>query len=769
MREIINFDRNWMFHKGDIKPALDSAKAIVYYEAKTERALRGPASRNYDTSWTASEKWTCVDLPHDYVIEETPLRENNEGLGFFTYHNAWYVKKFDLTKSDKQKRITLLFEGVATHATVYLNGCLMKRNYCGYSEFEVDITDVCDFEKENTLAVYVNTENHESWWYEGGGIYRHVWLTKTDRVSIDLYGIYASPKKISDGLWNVATEITVRNDYYENKRVHLLAEILNPEGKTVAAGSADGNIKSLDKRVFKLNIEAEDPAIWSPDDPNLYTMRVKVFLGKREVDESSERFGFRTVVADPKSGLYINGKHYKIQGVCGHADFGLTGKAVPDNIHRYKVEMLREMGANGYRTSHYPQSRALMDALDENGFIVMDEARWFESSDEGLCQLETLVKRDRNRPSVVFWSLGNEELHHVTEVGRRIAKKMLETVRRLDPSRLVMTAINITPENATVCDELDLIGVNYCWEAYSAVHEKFPNKPVISSENCATGTTRGWYFDDNPDKAFISAYDHDTTDRYKSREYTWKFISEREWMLGGYQWIAFEHRGEAAWPRLCSQSGAIDLFLQKKDAFYQNKSHWTNEPMVHLLPHWNFTGREGELIKVFAYTNTERLELFLNGKSLGARDIEKFGHGEWYVAYEAGTLEVLAYDGEKIVARDIRVTSKAPHALALKLDTKDVRANGEDIALFTCYVLDEDGNEVYDAAPTVTFTANSLGKVYSTGSDITDHESLFHSTRRMRAGRITVAVKLGSVPGELKLYAESAGLKTAAITVNIKD
>lgn len=662
---------------------------------------------------------------------------------------------------------SLLFEGIATHATIYVNGCLMKHSFCGYTEFEVDITDVADFEEENTVSVYVNTEHHEGWWYEGGGIYRHVWLVKTELVSIDLYGVYANPKKLSDDLWSVFAEITLRNDTYENKRIQTVCEIQDGAGVTVAEGACGGLIKSQEKRIFKLKINVTEPSLWSPDSPNLYSIKTRVFVGKREVDRYTVRFGFRTVLADPQKGLFINGKHYKIQGVCGHADCGLMGKAVPDNIHRYKVRPMREMGANGYRTTHYPQSEILMDALDENGFIVMNEVRWFDSTDEGLAQLETLIKRDRNRPGVIFWSIGNEEPHHVTEQGRRISKKMLSAIKRLDSSRLVMTAISITPEKATVCDELDLIGVNYNWEAYTAVHEKYPNKPVLSSENCATGTTRGWYFADNPDKAFISAYDHDTGTTFKSREYTWKFISEREWMLGGYQWIAFEHRGEAAWPRLCSQSGAIDLFLQKKDAFWQNKSHWTSEPMVHLLPHWNMKGLEGEVIRVLAYTNTDRLELFLNGRSLGSRNIEKHGHGEWQVVYEPGTLKVKAYKGDLVVAEDVRITSKEAFALALKLDTKDVSANGEDIAIFTCYVADEDGNEVYDAAPTVSFSTNSLGKIYSTGSDITDHTSLFLPTRRMRAGRITVAVKLGTVSGDLKLYAESVGLKTGVITVKI--
>lgn len=767
MREKINFDKQWEFHKGDVKRDLVTHKNILYDGAKTERELNNPASRNYDTSITATENWQVVDLPHDYVIYETPTAEGNEGIGFFPYHNAWYRKKFYLAKEDKNKRIVLFFEGVATHATVYVNGCLMKRNYCGYTEFEVDITDVVDFGVENTVAVYVNTEHHEGWWYEGGGIYRHVWLVKTDLVSVDLYGVYVKPEKTSETLWNIPVEVTLRNDNFDNKRVTVECEIKDDTGVIVAQATCGGVVTQKDNKTFTLNTKVENPKLWSPDTPTLYTVTTRVFVGKTEVDKYDARFGFRTIFADSQKGLFINGKHYKIQGVCGHADCGLMGKAVSDNIHRYKVRLMREMGANGYRTTHYPQASALMDAFDENGFIVMNEARWFESSEESKKQLEMLVKRDRNRPSVVFWSIGNEEPFHVNEKGRKIAQSLYSLIRKLDDTRYIMTAISVSPVDATVCDVLDVIGINYNWNAYDILHEKYPNKPMLSSENCATGTTRGWYRDDNSDKAFIRAHDHDTDNYFKSREYTWKYIAQREWMMGGYQWIAFEHRGEAIWPRLCSQSGSIDLFLQKKDAFWQNKSHWTTQPMVHLLPHWNWKGLEGETMRVFAYTNTNKVELFLNGKSLGVREVEKYGHAEWDVVYEPGQLEVVAYDGEKIVATDRRITSKAGKKLALQLDTTDVIANGQDIAVFTCYVVDEDGNEVFDATPTVTFSTNALGKIYSTGSDITDHTSLFLPTRRMRAGRISVAVKLGEVSGELKVYAESFGLESAVLTVKI--
>lgn len=773
MREKLNFDKDWLFHRGDIVTEYPRYKGFSYISAKTERMHVGPASRFYNASPDSydnkslhtPEHWEQVDLPHDYIIDGIPQKKYNSSLGFLPYDNAWYIKKFHTSPGDEYKRLTLLFEGVATHATVYLNGCLMKHNFCGYTSFEVDITDVVSFTEENFLAVYVDTSEHEGWWYEGGGIYRHVFLIKTSLISVDLWGVYVRPEHVSGENWNISAEITLRNDTHEKRSVRAVCDILDGIGTVVSCETSaviDGKTRSV---VTTTKKEVTAPRLWSPDDPFQYTSRVRVYDGDTLTDEYSVRFGFRYFTVDPDKGLFINGKHYKIKGVCGHADCGLMGKAVPDNIHRYKVRLMKEMGANGYRTSHYPQAEALMDALDENGFIVMDETRWFESTDEGKEQLTMLIKRDRNRPGVFFWSIGNEEPHHVTEQGRRICKSLMSIARRLDDTRLIMTAVCDSPDKATVYDELDLIGINYNWNMYESVHKKYPNKGVFASECCATGTTRGWYMPDDPNKAFISAYDHDINDGFRSREFTWKYIGGNDWILGGYQWIAFEHRGEATWPRLCSQSGAIDLFLQKKDAFYQNLSHWSEKPMIHLLPHWNFSGLEGEPISVWAYTNLRRAELFLNGESLGVRVIERFGHAEWTVPYSPGRLEVKAYDGDRVAATDFKLTSGAPVALKLINETPEALHNGEDIAVVTCLVIDENGNEVPDAEPTVRFSCTGDCRVYSTGSDITEHDTIFKSERRMRAGRISVAVKLGTNPGELKLYAFSEGLRATQITL----
>lgn len=777
MREKILFNDDWLFHEGDIKEEFPAFKGPVYAQAKTEHKIYGPASQKYSAifddfgthdNMICTERWENVTLPHDYVIFHTPKKENNNARGFLEYNNAWYRKKFTLSDNDKNKRITLLFEGVATHCTVYLNGCVVKRNFCGYNSFEVDISDFVKFNEENTLAVYVSTTDSEGWWYEGGGIYANVYLIKTELVAIGLYGVYAMPKKTGD-VWTADIEVDIINDAYEAAHVTAVTEFFSPSGEAAAQSSGELDIPQRSGATAKYKAEIKAPVLWDIDAPKLYTVVTRLYRDGAPCDEYITRTGFRTFEIDPREGLFLNGRHVKIKGVCAHRDFGLTGKAVPDNIMRYKVEMIKEMGANGYRTSHYPHAEATMDALDELGFIVMDETRWFSSTEEAKEQLKMLVKRDRNRPSVLFWSVGNEEPHHLTEEGRRICKSLISFTRKLDNTRFVMSAVSNDPDRATVYDELDAIGVNYNLDKYEYIHEKYPHKGIFASECCATGTTRGHYNADCHEKGYLSAYDKDTTNWFLGRENTWKFITERKWILGEYQWIAFDHRGEAVWPRVCSQSGAIDLFLQKKDAFYQNRSHWTeNEPVIHLLPHWNFEGREGEEIPVWAYTNCEEAELFLNGQSLGRRKTANHTHAEWCVNFEKGEIRVVGINGGKEVCSDKKITSKSAASLRLRLENNNITANGRDIALVTCYCTDEDGNEVPTATPHVSFCTNGLGQIAGTGSSVSDHNPVNLSERKMYAGKISVAVRVGAKEGELKVYATADGLKDACLTISIK-
>ncbi|MDY3032173.1 MAG: glycoside hydrolase family 2 TIM barrel-domain containing protein [Clostridia bacterium] len=774
MREKILFDDGWKFHRGDLPKRATVMKGPDYIGAKTERMIVGPASWHYkdesdafEADEVSAELWEDVDLPHDYVIEGVPDKMYPQALGYLKYENAWYRKHFSLGEEDKNRRITLYFEGVATHATVYLNGCLMKHNFCGYTPFEVDITDMVYFDKENILAVYTDSAEHEGWWYQGGGIYRHVWLVKTERVAVDLWGVFVNPKKTDDG-WITEVETTLINSSVYDETVTVVSSVVDSDGNEIASANDMLYIGLKDKAVLEQRINVKAPALWDIDKPNMYTLITRVYRNSTEIDKTETRFGYRTFEFNCDKGFFLNGRQVKLKGVCAHQDYGITGKAVADNVYRYRIELIKEMGANAYRTSHYPHAEATMDALDENGILVMDETRWYESTDEGTAQLEALIRRDRNHPSVILWSIGNEEPMHLTEQGRRIAESLTAAVRRLDKSRPVTTAVSNDPINSTVMDTVDVIGVNYNLQQYDDIHKMYPNKPFVSSECCATGTTRGWYFDDSPKRSFMSAYDKDTTRWFLARENTWKFVSEREWVAGSFQWIAIEHRGECVWPRLCSQSGAIDMFLQKKDAFYQNQSHWTDNPMVHILPHWNHEGREGELIDVWVYTNCEEAELFLNGSSLGTRKIERYGHGAWRVPYEKGVLKAIGRNGGQEAASEEKRTSGKAAQLRLRADNRVEYANGRDLAIVTCYCVDENGIEVPDAEPFVKFDTNSLGTVVGTGSDISDHIPPSCPDRKMRAGLCAAAVRVGKERGTLKIYATAENLKSCVLSIELK-
>ncbi len=776
MREKILLENQWKFHLGDIPVPLPLAKGPTYMQAKTEQVKLGPASIYYndnsdgysETGEMTAALWQDVMIPHDYIIAQQPKKENNFALGGFQYDNAWYRYHFKLDEKDFNKRISLYFEGIAVYATIYLNGCLLEHNFCGYNSFEVDITDFVSFDRDNVLAVYVDaTSHHEGWWYEGGGIYRPVWMIKTEKVSVDLYGVYVHPEKLTDDLWKVPTEVTVRNDDVIERNITVRTRLTSPEGNVAAQLEAEIHLSPKSKQTVCMEAEVVDPLLWDTITPNQYSAVTEILEEGKVIDEVLDRFGFRTLKFDAKEGFFLNGKHVLLKGVCLHQDYGLTGKAVPKRVQKYKLKLMREMGANALRTSHYPNSEATMDYLDEMGFLVMDETRYFSSAPESLKQLEMLIKRDRNRPGVIMWSIGNEEPCVKTEMGLRITQTMKAFVKALDKTRPVTAALCHDISNAPAVEPLEVLAINYNLPEYELVHNKYPDLPLVAGECCATGTTRGWYLPDNPDRGYIQAYDHDTNDQFLGRERTWKFFMERPWIMGAFQWDGVEHRGEAQFPRLCSVSGAIDLYLQKKDAFYQNQSHWTDEPMVHLLPHWNLQGREGEEIKVVAYTNCEEVELFQDGISLGKQVPGKYGHGEWKVIYQPGKLKVNAGRNGIVEALEEIETTNAPVKLKLRLEDEGIKADGKDVAILTCYAVDDQDRVVPDASPYITIEANEFGKILGTGSDICDHVPPASPFRKMRAGLCSVAVQAGKEKGTLRVWARAENLQPARIEIEL--
>ena len=776
MKEMISFNQDWRFHLGEIPVEESKLKSPMYTEAKTSRKRCGPAARQYldGTEFytidglITHETWLPVTVPHDYIIGQEPKPENNNTLGFFKYENAWYRKHFSLDAADEGRRISLYFEGVGVHCKVYVNGCYMLTNNCGYNSFEVDISDVVDFDRDNVVALHIDTSEHEGWWYEGAGIYRPVWLIKSEPVSVDLYGVFVHPEKGEDDLWALPVDTTLRNDGYEAKTAQVVSVALDAQGNEIARMADEISVPARSKAVLHQKGSVMKPTLWDIEAPVLYTLKTTVTVDGEAVEIQENRFGFRTFRFDKDTGFYLNGRSVKIQGVCCHQDYGLTGKAVPRRVQRYRLELLKEMGANGYRCAHYPHHAYTMDMLDELGFLVMAETRWFESTPEGMAQLEMLIKRDRNHPCVILWSVGNEEPMHTTLPGRRIAHAMMHRVRELDGTRPVTTAVSHDPFHSTMPDLMDVMGVNYNLTHFDQIHEKYPDVPLVSSECVATSTTRGWYYPDCPERGYIYAYDRDTNKSFLAREKTWKYFMERPWIAGGYQWAGIEHRGETVWPRLCSQAGAIDLYLNRKDAFYQNQSLWTKKPMVHLLPHWNWPGFEGEEIRVSCYTNCDRVELYLNGQLFGARDVEPFGHAEWQVPYAPGRLEVKGYRKGELVCTDVQETTGAPARLRLKLERDHVKADGEDIAIVTCDCLDAQGRHVPDASPFVRFHINGKGVILGTGSDVCDHVPVTCHDRKMRCGLISLAARAGTEKGKMLIQAEADGLAPAVLSIELE-
>ena len=778
MRQEMLFNDGWLFREGEIAVPRLRIKGPVYMQSKTARRQIGPASvRYYDEpdpyancGLVREDRWQKVTLPHDYMIGKEIDPNENNALGFVHYENAWYRKHFKMDaltgetgSTGEGKRVLLRFDGISTRSEIYVNGCLMARNFSAFNTFEVDITDVVLWgDADNVLAVYTNTDEFEGWWYQGGGIYRDVWLTITDEVAIDLWGVYAPARKGEGDVWQVDLQTTVVNAGYDPCEVTAVSTLLAPDGAAVATAKGSGSVPARQTGTLSYAMAVAAPALWDPDHPNLYTIETALFRGGEEIDRVTTRMGFRTVEASAK-GLFINGKPTYLKGICGHQDCGLTGLAVPANVARYKMQLAKEMGANAYRTSHYMQTAAYLDACDELGILVMDETRWFESTEESFRQLDALVKRDRNRPSVIFWSTANEENGHVTESGRRIHRAMAARIRALDDTRLITTAVSVSPERCTVYDDCDVIGVNYNLGLYDGIHEAYPDKAVFASECCATGTTRDWHHPTD-NVGHTRDRDFDTNSWFRSRENSWRALKSKPYVIGGFQWIAFEHRGEAVWPAVCSISGAVDLFLQRKGAFYQNRSYWLDTPVAHILPHWNFRGMEGQPIPVSVYTNCDEVELFLNGKSQGRLAVEPYGVADWSVPYEPGELLARGYKGGREVVTDSRVTTGAP--VALRLTPVLVSAEGErGLDLVCCECVDAEGRPVPDAEPFVRFSTAAPATIVGTGSDNCDHTPVPLPDRQMYMGKIMVALRPAPGQSERTLFARADGLASANITI----
>ena len=637
-RQTLALDLGWRFHLGDISPSDFRANGDEAEGGGKGASAWGAAAPKYD-----DKEWKVMDLPHDWVVEQPFDQRAVKNQGYRQRGIGWYRRQFMLDASDRGKHLELQFDGVSTHCTVWFNGWPVARNWDGYSSFYVDITTMAQYGAAvNTIAVRVDANDMEGWWYEGGGIYRHTWLVKRSPVHITTDGVYANPVKGNDGQWNIPAEVTLENSGTAASPANVEVSVLDPQGKKVADNQAAINLDPWQRATVEVPISVASPQLWSVDKPALYTVTTHVTSDGKS-DEATTTCGLRTIRFDVQKGFLLNDQPVKIQGVCCHQDHAGVGVAVPDSLWEFRIRKLKEMGANAYRCAHNPPSKEFLDDCDRMGMMVMDENRHFNDSPEYLGQLEWMVRRDRNHPSVILWSIFNEEnALQSSEQGKEIGRRMVAAIKSLDSTRPVTAAMNGGQLNGnqlntnSVTNVLDIVGLNYQVDKYDQIRAAYPDKPIISTEDSSQVSTRGEFSTDRS-KNIVSSYD----DRYQNWQSTnrsaWAAIAMQPSFAGGFLWSGFDYRGEPTpygWPAASSYFGAMDLCGFPKTAFYIRQAFWIHDrPVLTLVPHWNWAGKEGQSIKVLALTHADTVALSLNGKLIEEKKVDPYEMVDWQVPY----------------------------------------------------------------------------------------------------------------------------------------
>lgn len=523
----------------------------------------------------------------------------------------------------------------------------------------------------------------------------------------------------------------------------------------------------------------QNPSLWSPDTPHLYRLQTTVLADEKPVDQEETTFGIRTIRFDARNGFFLNGKSLKIKGTCNHQDHAGVGTALPDRLQYYRLERLKAMGSNACRTSHNPPTPAFLEACDRLGMLVMDETRMFSSTPEGMSQLERMVKRDRNHPSIILWSLGNEEFRlqgtkagegfraQGPKVGANIATEMKRLVRRLDPLRPITAAMSFGWGKG-ISGVVDVQGCNYHLPDIDAFHQQFPGQPMIGTETASTVATRGIYENDSA-KGYVSAYDLSVPHIGETAETWWKFYAEREFLSGGFVWTGFDYRGEPTpykWPCISSHFGVLDTCGFPKDDYFYYKAWWGSEPVLHLFPHWNWAATTSQQISVWCHTNMDSVELFHNGSSLGSKSVERNGHVEWKVKYVPGSIEARGTKDGKVVLVQKRETTGSPAAIVLRADRSTITADGQDVSAIAVEVVDAQGRVVPTADNMIQFQVTGTGKVIGVGNgDPSCHEPDKASQRSVFNGYCMAIVQSDRQAGTIAVEASSPGLNSAHVNI----
>ena len=719
--ERTNIDDQWQFSLGH---ATDSAqdfghKTVSFsYLAKTGFG-DGPANPAFD-----DRGWRTVDLPHDWAVEMpfNPRASRSHGYkavgpGFPESSVGWYRKHFQVDSEDLGKIIAVEFDGIFRNADVFVNGFFVGNEPSGYLGQRYELTDYLNYGGDNTLVVRVDASMEEGWFYEGAGIYRHVWLTKTEPLHFKKDGVWINPQ-LEDGEWVLHLQSEFTNQGREETETQLQYHVVDGEGNLVLKESVDKETVAPGQSVTNtVSLASADPHLWSIDDPYLYKLEAQLLSPDGGIiDSFNAHFGFRSIRWDPDKGFFLNGKHLKLVGSNNHQDHAGVGAAMPDSLQEWRIRQLKSMGNNIYRASHNPPTPEFLDACDRLGMLVIDENRLMGINSYHFGQLTRMVERDRNHPSVILWSLGNEEWRIEGNIlGARITQTMQDYCHQLDPTRY--TTVAISGGWGGVSHTVQVAGVNYIHQADpDQQHIDYPEQIILGTEETTTQQTRGIYARDDQ-RCFLPPLGEGSTGG--NCEIGWKYYFERDFGAGVIFWTGFDYRGEPTpfdYPAISSQFGILDTCGFPKDSYYYLKSWWTDEPVLHLFPHWNWPGKEGEIIEVRLHSNCETAELYLNGESLGEQTMELNGHLAWQVPYESGELMVkgIWQDGTE---RTQRVQTTGPsQKIELEADRLEVAPDRNEVALVTVKVVDAKGRTVPTAEDLIEFELTGPGKIIGVGN-----------------------------------------------------
>jgi beta-galactosidase len=776
-------DHDWRFFLGDDKSAPD-------------------ASYN-------DKGWRLLNLPHDWSIEGQFSKDapTGGGGGYLPTGIGWYRKTFALPSSVRGKQVSVQFDGVYMNSEVWINGHSLGKRPNGYISFIYDLTPYL-VKGNNVIAVRVdNSVQPNSRWYSGSGIYRHVWLNIASPLHVAQWGTYITTPQVSAGSANVSVDTKVENKGASTGDAVLISSVIDETGHEVASGKANLTIDTVQHVQQSLTVSS--PVLWSVDAPHLYTLHSTIVSGKKVIDEYDSPFGIRTLEYSSTKGFLLNGQRVKMDGVCLHHDGGLVGAAVPIKIWETRLKLLKEMGCNAIRTSHNPVAPEFLDLCDKMGFLVMDEAfdawetkkvtndyhlyfdEWWQRD------VTDQIHRDRNHPSVVLWSAGNEIPDQTKDKGVELLKNLLEVYHKEDPTRPVTTANDdIAADNVSTklpfMEEEDIVGYNYAnrWHErrelyYSIDHFDHPDWKMIGTESGPVRSAVSYSL--GMDKNKVNAnYASGMVDA----EQLWEFVDVHDYVIGDFMWTGIDYLGESRWPGKGSSSGQISTINLPKDGYYFYQSQWTNKPVLHLFPHWNWAGREGQIVPVIAYTNCDTVELFVNGKSYGIKTLEfphqghsgawnKYAkpyvpattadlHLSWDVAYEPGTIKAVGRkNGKEAIIEEIKTTGK-PAGIALTTDSA-VNADGKDVALVYVSVVDDNGNVVPDAENQLTFAATGAGKLLGVDNgNPRDDNSFKLTSRKAFNGRAFAVIQSTEQAGDMKLTVTGEGLKSASLSIETK-